>query len=93
MRWARRAVTPDPGAQLGADGARTYHAVIEANDLRVVVAPRTCTDVRSGQTPIPEHRHRHAQWANVRRVRGADGMKSLPGGACAGVRQFDVPSH
>ena len=44
----REAVTPDPGAEIGAGGRRTYHAVTEANDLRVVVAPKPCTDVMSG---------------------------------------------
>ncbi len=44
----RQAVTPDPGAEVGAGDARTYHAVTEANDLHVVVAPKPCTDVMSG---------------------------------------------
>ena len=45
----RVVVTPDPGAQVTANGTRTYHAVTEANNLRVVVTPQACTDVMSGK--------------------------------------------
>ena len=48
----RVVVTPDPGAQITANGTRTYHAVTEANNLRVLVAPQACTDVMSGK-PFP----------------------------------------
>ena len=48
----REAVTPDPGAEISASGTRTYHAVTEANNLRVVVSSTPCTDVMSGN-PYP----------------------------------------
>lgn len=47
------AVTPAPKAQIGSDGGtRTYHAVAESNDLRVVIVPVSCTDSMSGK-PFP----------------------------------------
>ncbi len=47
------AVTPAPAAHLDSgSGTRTYHAVTEANDLRVVIVPVACTDSMSGR-PFP----------------------------------------
>ena len=47
------AVTPASRAQVDSNsGTRTYHAVAEANDLRVVIVPVPCTDVMSGR-PYP----------------------------------------
>ena len=47
------AVTPAARAQVdSSSGTRTYHAVAEANDLRVVIVPVPCTDVMSGK-PFP----------------------------------------
>ncbi len=44
------AVTPAPAAQVDSNsGTRTYHAVTEANDLRVVIVPVACTDSMSGR--------------------------------------------
>lgn len=46
----REAVTPDPGPEIDPETAATvYHAVTEANDLRVVIEPTPCTDVMSGK--------------------------------------------
>ncbi len=43
-------VTPDPGPSTGPEsGTRTYHAVTEANDLRVVIRPTQCIDAMSGK--------------------------------------------
>jgi heat shock protein HslJ/uncharacterized membrane protein len=44
------AVTPAPAPQVdSSNGTRTYHAVAEANDLRVVIVPVSCTDSMSGR--------------------------------------------
>jgi hypothetical protein len=44
------AVTPTPGPATDPQtGARTYHAITEANDLRAVIEPTPCTDVMSGK--------------------------------------------
>ncbi len=44
------AVTPAPAAQMDpASGTRNYHAVTEANDLRVVIVPVACADSMSGR--------------------------------------------
>lgn len=44
------AVTPTPRPETdAATGIRVYHAVTEANDLRVVIEPAPCTDVMSGK--------------------------------------------
>ncbi len=44
-------VTPVPEAQTAEiSGARTYHAINEANDLRLVIEPVPCTDTMSGQS-------------------------------------------
>ncbi len=43
-------VTPVPRPETDqATGIRVYHAVTEANDLRVVIEPAGCTDVMSGK--------------------------------------------
>jgi uncharacterized membrane protein len=44
--------TPDPGAEIGATGTHTYHAVTEATNLHVVLRPQPCTDAMSGN-PFP----------------------------------------
>jgi len=45
-----RAVTPVPVPTTdSATGARVYHAVTEASDLRVVIESRACTDAMSGK--------------------------------------------
>lgn len=42
-------VTPAPNPTIAPQtGARIYHAITEANDLRVVIEPIPCTDVMSG---------------------------------------------
>ena len=47
---ADTAVTPLPPAETdSATGARSYHAVTGARDLRVVIQPTPCTDAMSGQ--------------------------------------------
>jgi heat shock protein HslJ/uncharacterized membrane protein len=47
------AVTPASRAHVdSSSGTRTYRAVAEANDLRVVIVPVPCTDVMSGR-PFP----------------------------------------
>jgi len=47
------AVTPASRVQVDpSSGTRTYHAVAEANDLRVVIVPVRCTDTMSGR-PFP----------------------------------------
>ncbi len=46
----REAVTPAPQPEIDpAKGARVYHAVTEANDLRVAIEPAPCSDVMSGK--------------------------------------------
>lgn len=45
----REIITPAPKpATAPESGTRVYHAIIEANDLRVVIEPTRCTDVMSG---------------------------------------------
>lgn len=44
----QRVVMPDPGAQATA-GGRSYHAVTEANDLRVEISEQACADTMSGE--------------------------------------------
>ncbi|MDP9197965.1 MAG: META domain-containing protein [Pseudomonadota bacterium] len=47
---AGTAVTPAARVQIDpTSGTRTYHAVTEANDLRVVIVPVPCTDTMSGR--------------------------------------------
>lgn len=47
---AGTAVTPAARVQIDpTSGTRTYHAVTEANDLRVVIVPVACTDTMSGR--------------------------------------------
>jgi heat shock protein HslJ/uncharacterized membrane protein len=47
------AVTPASRTQVDSNtGTRNYHAVTEANDLRVVIVPVACTDTMSGR-PFP----------------------------------------
>jgi hypothetical protein len=49
----RKAVTPVPAPKTSPrSGAQTYHAITEANDLRVVIESSPCTDVMSGK-PFP----------------------------------------
>ena len=44
------AVTPVPAAQTDlASNAETFHAVTEANDLRVTIEPKACQDTMSGK--------------------------------------------
>lgn len=44
-------VTPVPKSTTDPQtGARIYHAITEANDLRVAIAPTACTDVMSGKS-------------------------------------------
>ncbi len=44
------AVTPVPEPVTNREsGARSYHAVTEANDLRVIIEPTPCTDAMSGK--------------------------------------------
>lgn len=50
---AGTAVTPAAKAQIDpTSGTRTYHAVTEANELRVVIVPVQCADAMSGR-PFP----------------------------------------
>lgn len=47
---AGTAVTPAARVQIDpTSGTRTYHAVTEANDLRVVIVPVSCADTMSGR--------------------------------------------
>ncbi len=44
-------VTPVPAPETDPEsGARTYHAITESSDLRVVIKPTPCTDAMSGNT-------------------------------------------
>jgi hypothetical protein len=47
-----RAVTPAPTPTTDPSSVQTYHAITEANDLRIVIEPKPCADSMSGQ-PFP----------------------------------------